>query len=323
MELLEETAGEILSGADPWPGLEASGLALAGVPEEAGGSGGTLADAAAVLRAAGYHAAAVPLAETLVAGRLLAGAGLPVPHGPLTAMSGEVEAASDGDVDGDRGGWTLTGTFRRVPWARSARRLVVLGNGLVATADPARARITEGANVAGEPRDEVVLSGVRAEAAAPSPAGAPDLRRLGALARAVQLTGAMRRALDLAVRYAGEREQFGRPIGRFQAVQQMLAELAGEATVADVAVRAAVRAPDDPVAVAAAKANASRAAGAVAAIAHQVHGALGVTEEHALRQVTLRLWSWRDEYGNEAAWADELGAAITAAPDPWAFITGA
>ncbi|MCP9971735.1 hypothetical protein LUX57_47105 [Actinomadura madurae] len=48
-----------------------------------------------------------------------------------------------------------------------------------------------------------------------------------------------------------------------------------------------------------------------------------MTEEHALRQVTLRLWSWRDEYGNEAAWADELGAAITAAPDPWAFITGA
>ncbi|MEO3823657.1 acyl-CoA dehydrogenase family protein [Actinomadura sp. B10D3] len=317
MELLEETAGEILSGADPWPELEASGLALAGVPEEAGGSGGTLADAAAVLRAAGYHAAAVPLAETLVAGRLLAGAGLPVPHGALTALSGEVEAVED------REGWTLTGTFRRVPWARSARCLVVLGAGLVATADPARARITAGANVAGEPRDEVVLSGVRAPAAAPSPAGAADLRRLGALARAVQLTGAMRRALDLTVRYAGEREQFGRPIGRFQAVQQMLAELAGEATVADVAVRAAVRAPDDPVAVAAAKANASRAAGTVAAIAHQVHGALGVTEEHPLRQVTLRLWSWRDEYGNEAAWADDLGAAITAAPDPWALITGA
>jgi acyl-CoA dehydrogenase len=316
MDLLEETAGEILSGADPWPELEASGLALAGVPEQAGGSGGTLADAAAVLRAAGYHAAAVPVAETLVAGRLLAAAGLPVPRGPLTVLSGGAEAAPEGE------GTTLTGTFRRVPWAREAHRLVVVGGGLVAVADPARARITPGANVAGEPRDEVALPGVRAEAAAPCPAGGPDPRRLGALARAVQLTGAMRRALDLAVRYAGEREQFGRPIGRFQAVQQMLAELAGEATVADVAVRAAVRAPDDPVAVAAAKANASRAAGAVAAIAHQVHGALGVTGEHPLRRVTLRLWSWRDEYGNEAAWAEDLGAAITAAPDPWALIAG-
>jgi acyl-CoA dehydrogenase len=322
MELLEETAAGILSGTDPWPALQESGLALAGVPEEAGGSGGSLADAAAVLRAAGYHAAAVPVAETMVAGRLLADAGLPVPSGVLTAMSGEAPSGEAGAAE-DAGGWTLNGTFRRVPWARSAGRLVVLVNGLVAVVDPAGARITEGANVAGEPRDDVVLSGVRAEAAAPCPVHAADLRRRAALARAVQLTGAMRRALDLAVRYAGEREQFGRPVGRFQAVQQMLAELAGEATVADVAVRAAVRAPDDPAAVAAAKANASRAAGTVAAIAHQVHGALGVTEEHVLRKVTLRLWSWRDEAGGEAAWADDLGAAICAADDPWAFIAGA
>ncbi|WP_433478478.1 acyl-CoA dehydrogenase family protein [Spirillospora sp. CA-142024] len=314
MGLLEETADEILSRPDPWPALEEAGLALAGVPEEAGGSGGDLADAAVVLRAAGYHAASVPLAETgALAGRLLAGAGLPVPPGVLTAMSGEAEAVEDA------GGWTLNGTFRRVPWARSARFLVVLGNGLVSLVDPARAQITEGANVAGEPRDDVVLSGVRVEAAAPCAVDAAELRRRGALARAVQLTGAMRRALDLSVRYAGEREQFGRPIGRFQAVQQMLAELAGEATVADVAVRAAVGTPGDPVAVAAAKANASRAAGTVAAIAHQVHGALGVTEEHVLRRVTLRLWSWRDEYG-ETAWADELGAAAAAASDPWALI---
>ncbi|MFA1548087.1 acyl-CoA dehydrogenase family protein [Actinomadura chokoriensis] len=314
MELLEETANEILSGDEPWAALMESGLALVGVSEEAGGSGGSPADAAVVLRAAGRHAVSVPLAETgWLAGRLLAGAGLPVPPGVLTAASGEVEV-------GD--GRTLSGTLRRVPWARSAHRLAVLAEGLVAIVDPARAQITEGENVAGEPRDDVVLSGVRAEAVAPCGVDAAELRRRGALARALQLTGAMGRALELSVRYAGEREQFGRPVGRFQAVQQMLAELAGEATVADVAVRAAVAAPGDPVAVAAAKANASRAAGTVAAIAHQVHGALGVTEEHVLRQVTLRLWSWRDEYGNETAWSDELGASAAEAPDPWAFITG-
>ncbi|MFB4307688.1 acyl-CoA dehydrogenase family protein [Actinomadura sp. GTD37] len=314
MGLLEETANEILSGDGPWAALVESGLALAGVLEEAGGSGGTSADAAAVLRASGYHAVSVPLAETGgLAGRLLADAGLPVPSGVLTAAAGDVRIG---------GGRTLTGTLRRVPWARSAHRLAVLADGFVAVVDPARAQITEGANVAGEPRDDVVLSGVEAEAVAPCGVDAAELRRRGALARAVQLTGAMARALDLSVRHAGEREQFGRPVGRFQAVQQMLAELAGEAAVADVAVRAAVRAPDDPVAVAAAKANASRAAGTVAAIAHQVHGALGVTGEHVLHRVTLRLWSWRDEYGNETAWADELGASAAAAPDPWAFITG-
>lgn len=314
MELLEDTANEILAADAPWAALAESGLALVGVPEEAGGSGGTLADAAVVLRAAGRRAVSVPLAETgWLAGRLLAEAGLPVPSGVLTAASGEVEIGE---------GRTVTGTLRRVPWARSAHRIAVLADGAVAVVDPARAQITEGANVAGEPRDDVVLSGVEAEAVAACGVDAAELRRRGALARAVQLTGAMGRALDLSVRYAGEREQFGRPIGRFQAVQQMLAELAGEATVADVAVRAAVRTPGDPVAVAAAKANASRAAGTVAAIAHQVHGALGVTEEHVLRRVTLRLWSWRDEYGNETAWADDLGAAVAAAPDPWAFVTG-
>ncbi|MFC6886246.1 MULTISPECIES: acyl-CoA dehydrogenase family protein [Actinomadura] len=317
MGLLEETARDILSGPDPWPALEEAGLASVGVPEDAGGSGGTLADAAVLLRASGRHGASVPLAETgWLAGRLLAAAGLPVPRGPLTAAAGNgaFEAVRDGD------GWVLTGTLRRVPWARSAHRVAVVADGRqVVVADPALATITPGENVAGEPRDEVTFDGVRAERAAPSPVDAAGLRRWGALARAVQLTGAMRGALDLAVRYAGEREQFGRPIGRFQAVQQMLAELAGEAAVADVAVRAAVRAPDDEVAVAAAKANASRAAGRAAAIAHQVHGAIGVTQEHGLRRFTLRLWSWREEYGDETTWADVLGGRPG---DPWATLTG-
>jgi acyl-CoA dehydrogenase len=52
----------------------------------------------------------------------------------------------------------------------------------------------------------------------------------------------------------------------------------------------------------------------VARLAHQIHGAIGVTEEHRLRQVTLRLWSWREEYGNEAFWEARLGALPE---DPW------
>ncbi|WP_067487672.1 acyl-CoA dehydrogenase [Actinomadura hibisca] len=297
-ELLEETAHQIMAAPDPWPALEDAGLTLVGVPEEAGGSGGTLEDAAVLLRAAGYHGAPVPLAETgWLAGRLLAAAGLPVPSGPLTVAHGP-----------------SGGPLRRVPWGRAAR-CVVLADGSVAILDPAQ--VTEGANLAGEPRDDLVFDA--AEAVAPCPVTPAELRRWGALARAVQLTGAMRRALELAVAYAGEREQFGRPIGRFQAVQHLLAEMAGEVVVADVAVRAAVRTPDDPVAVASAKANASRAAGEVAAIAHQVHGAIGVTAEHPLHRTTLRLWSWREEYGDEHAWAAELGALDG---DPWELLTG-
>ncbi|WP_067829305.1 acyl-CoA dehydrogenase family protein [Actinomadura kijaniata] len=301
--LLDETAHRILAADDPWPALEEAGLTLVGVPEGAGGSGGGLEDAAVLLRAAGYHGAAVPLAETgWLAGRLLAAAGLGVPAGPLTVA---VPGAG--------------GRLRRVPWARSARRIVVLADGAVTVVDRAGVEVAEGANVAGEPRDEVVLVSVSGESA-PAPVPPEELWRWGALARAVQLTGAMRRALDLAVRHAGEREQFGRPIGRFQAVQHLLAEAAGEVVVADVAVRAAVRAPDDPLAVAAAKAGASRAAGVVASVAHQVHGAMGVTEEHPLRTVTLRLWSWREEFGDEHHWAAEAGRLL-GDRDPWVALT--
>ncbi|MGH3160410.1 MAG: hypothetical protein ACRDOC_00875, partial [Streptosporangiaceae bacterium] len=67
-------------------------------------------------------------------------------------------------------------------------------------------------------------------------------------------------------------------------------------------------------AVVAAKAQASSGAGVVAAIAHQLHGAIGTTEEHRLRLTTTRLWSWRDEDGSEAECCAELGrAALTAA----------
>lgn len=295
-ELLAETAHAILGLDDPWPALEEAGLTGVGVPEDAGGSGGDLADVAVLLRAQGYHGAAVPLTETLLAGRLLAATIHPVPSGRLTVVPGRFA--------------------RRVPWARDAHRLVVLDGDDAAVVTPAHVDITPGTNVAGEPRDDVRVKGVLR--AVECPVSAEDVMLRGALFRAVQLTGAMRRVLELAVAYAGEREQFGRPIGRFQAVQQGLAELAGEVAVADVAVRAALRTPDDEVAVAAAKLNASRAAGVVADLAHQVHGAIGVTSEHPLGALTTRLWAWRDEFGGETHWARRLGELGRV---PWETLT--
>jgi alkylation response protein AidB-like acyl-CoA dehydrogenase len=76
-------------------------------------------------------------------------------------------------------------------------------------------------------------------------------------------------------------------------------------------------------ALAAAKIRAGEAAGAVAEIAHQVHGAIGFTEEHSLHYLTRRLWSWRDEFGHEGFWAAELGRRVAeAGPDQlWPLIT--
>ncbi len=180
------------------------------------------------------------------------------------------------------------------------------------------AEVTEGVNMAGEARDRVVVEAVEA-----LPTDEPVFALL-ALARVAASTGALERVLELGLRYAGEREQFGRPIARFQAIQQMLAAAAETA--------AAVRATDAAIdaignerfelEVAAAKSRVGEATGSVVEAIHQVHGAIGFTYEHELHHFTRRLWAWREEYGGEVYWQRKLGTAIAklGADAAWDFI---
>ena len=308
-----------------WRALEETGLTLAGTPEEAGGSGGDLSAAAAIVAAAGAAAAPVPLAETLAAGMLLARAGLAIPAGPLTvAVAGAGAGLGSGVV------------LRRVPYGRLATTVAVGSRGVGGSggadgADDWLAVIapTEGArpgrNLAGEPRDEVGL-GADAEVRG-APAGTAEIaRRLLRLFRSLLIAGAAQRALELTVTYVKDREQFGRPLAKFPTVQAELARMAGEVALIGAATQAAVAAEavllageaaclagEVVPAVVAAKAQASSGAGVVAAIAHQLHGAIGTTEEHRLRLTTTRLWSWREEDGSEAECFAELGRAALGA----------
>ncbi|MEJ2885973.1 acyl-CoA dehydrogenase family protein [Actinomycetospora aeridis] len=318
--LADRVTPEVLEAAERdgwaagvWEPLHAGGFTTVGVPESAGGAGGSVAEACAVLEAAGAAAAPVPVAETgLLAGCLLASAGLDLPDGPLTTGVGDV-ALRDG---------SLTGRLARVAWASAAARIVVLADGpdgtVVAVVDPAAARISPGHNLAGEPRESVDLGGVVPETTAPAPPGArDDLARRGALARAAQIAGAARRVLEITVTYTGERVQFGRPVSRFPAVADHLVRVAEQAEMAAMASRSAAvgAGPDGEPAeldVAAAASVASEAAGLVAAAAHQATGAMGVTREFALGVLTRRLWSWRDEWGGERAWSTRLGHTLAA-----------
>jgi acyl-CoA dehydrogenase len=296
-----------------WQALEDTGLTLVGSPEEAGGSGGDLAAAADIAVAAGAAAAPVPLAETLAAAMVLARAGLDIPAGPLT-----LAVAADPDVP-----------LRRVPYGRLATTVAVGGEWLAVASRPAR--VQAGRNLAGEPRDEVEL-GAEAEFHTVSAGTADYARRLLRLFRSLLIAGAAQRALDLTVAYVNEREQFGRALARFPVVQQEIARMAGEVALITAATQAAVAAGPGAEGggavsgVLAAKAQASHGAGIVAAIAHQLHGAIGTTEEHRLRLTTTRLWSWRDEDGPAAECFAELGRAALGAAHQggglWPWLTG-
>jgi len=296
-----------------WPGALWSAVEAAGYPDVLAAGAAGMVEATTILRAAGYHAAPIPLAETMLARWLCAACGVDAPVGALTI--GPVEAEDRLDIAEA----AVSGHAGYIPWGREVAAVVLIAGNTLLVAEQQAVKFTPGKNLAAEPRDhlDAVEPGGRYAPLAQA-ADAPLMQRFGALFRAAQMAGAMEAALGLSTRYANDRVQFGRPIAKFQAIQQQLALLAEQAAAASVAVESAAIAvaadrPSSALAIAAAKIRAGEAAGKVAEIAHQVHGAIGFTQEHSLHRLTRRLWSWRDEFGSESHWSRELGREVMAA----------
>lgn len=276
-----------------WDRLQDSGFSdLASVPLE---------DAIAILIVAGEHAAPVPLGEAALAGWLL-GAGPP----------GRVSVAPGGELQFADG--VASGVASRVPWGGSVEHVVaVIGSDAFVLPVAAATRVEHRTNLAGEPRDDLTFDRVAPVDVRPA---ACHLRERGALTRAALMSGALTAMARLTVAYAGERRQFGRPIAAFQAVQQHLIAIAQDASLVTIAVEAAAHAAQQgpaPFEIAAAKLLASQAALTATRAAHQVHGAMGMTQEYRLHHFSRRLWAWRSEYGDEQHWARHVGAAVAAA----------
>lgn len=303
-----------------WQALAGAGLPLAWVPEDLGGSGTSLAEGFAILGVAGRFALAVPLAETMIAGWLLARAGIPCPAGPMTVAPTRPRDRVAFNDDG-----TLSGRAGNVPFAAEAEHIAVLaesgGQTFVALVDAKDCRIGDGRNLAGDPANAVTFDRVKPVRCIAAPLGLDRefLMLMGAAVRSVETAGALETMLSLSVAYAGERVAFDRPIAKFQAVQQNLARLAGEVAAALTAAGSAAdtlatqtNGLDDVVLLEAtsAKIRTAEAAAEGAAIAHQVFGAIGFTNEHVLHRFTLRVLSWRDDFGNESYWATRLGHHI-------------
>lgn len=300
--------------AELWAAVAEAGYPLALLDEDDGGFGLDADDVLPIAGIAARHAAPIPLAETMAANWLLAKAGLPVAETGPAAILYNAGAA--------------------VPWGRDLAVLVhaLPGDGAldVARIDCAGLNCTRQHNIAGEPRDR--LHGDLPAADTVRVALDPGLpRALMAMMRVQQIAGAMDAILAMSVRYATERVQFGRTIGKFQVIQQYLAVMASEAAAARAAATMAAGAfalaQGDPgkfcLLAGAAKLRAGEAAGKVAELAHQVHGAIGFSQEYDLHRLTRRLWSWRDDDGREIDWARMLGQSLPGGTDTrlWPQVT--
>jgi len=284
-----------------WAAVEEAGFPSLLIPQEKGGFGGDAGDLSSIARLAGHHALPLPLCETIVVAKLLGDAGLAAPPGASSFAADASGIVSDNH---------FTGEVRRVAWGRHLTHVVAPLAGWIIVLPVAEATVHRAANPAGEPRDTLMF----ANSAVITASLRDNIMHWGALLRAAQIAGALDRALSLSVDHVNQRQQFGKPLAKFQAVQQSLAVLAIEAVAANVAAAAAVHAYDrhgeTGFEAAAAKLRANRAAAIGITIAHQVHGAIGFTHEYPLHHLTRRLMGWRSEFGNEAYWAERLGDMV-------------
>jgi alkylation response protein AidB-like acyl-CoA dehydrogenase len=303
---------ELAAGRIPerlWREISALGLSHALLPELAGGAGCAPPAVLPAFLAIGRHAGPVPVGEDMFARWLLHRAGLPAPEGLVTLAPDARALAVDGQG-------RISGTLGAVPWGRHAVAVVVgldaagESDARIALLATDGAECILGANLAGEPRDRFVFRDTRAVPVAR--AHGPGPRVAGAALRAAMIAGAVRGTLDIAVAHARVRQQFGKPVAAFQAIQHQLAVLAEETLAADMAARSAFAALDGEAArpwAAIAKIRCGDAAGTAVCVGHQVLGAMGFTREHDLHLLTTRLMSWRTEFGGARAWSAILADA--------------
>lgn len=289
-----------------WRSLAEHGFADLLLPEELGGAAASAETACHLLFAAGGAALPLPLASTWWARLALADAGLALPDGPIALARGE------------RDGSGLR--CPSVPFAAQSRWVLaalVEGAWLLPVASAQRrpdgihASATEELYWPSLPDDAQRLPTER------------NWRALGAAFSAALIAGAAERVLQLTLEYATTRQQFGKPVGGFQAIQQQISVLAEEVFAARMAAQLALRGPAWPQAIpaAVAKARCSSAAVRICNIAHAVFGAIGVTEECDLQLYTRRLYAWRADFGSEAYWQPLIGrAALRENGDSLAFL---
>ncbi|CAG9166145.1 acyl-CoA dehydrogenase family protein [Cupriavidus pinatubonensis] len=280
-----------------WDVLAEAGFLELLTPEAAGGASLTLSEIFPVLVCIGWHALPVPLAQSIAARGLLQQAGATPPAGMIT-LAQSVRRLEDGGIEC---AWTPFGTSADHVLAGVEDSLLVLDASLAERA---------GTGVHGD--QSATLRWPRGAVPLPLEAPGMDVETWGAALHAALIAGAASRVFELTLQYCNDRSQFGRSIGKYQAIQHQLSVMAEQVAATSMAAEMAFAGrglQPDRLLAAIAKGRGSEAAAWIAATAHALHGAIGVTEEYDLQLLTRRLHAWRIAHGSEAFWSGVLGQA--------------
>ncbi len=309
------------SGRDParWKVLADAGIVGLLVDEAQGGLGRRVIDLVLLIEEAGRAALPEPLVETaLVAAPLLAATGSPTANEWLARI-----------VTGDA---TITTSLDGEPLvadAHVADRIIVQARDTMLLVDPRECSVVHQPTVDGARRIFTLGSDPRGLALTPGdPARGLAARAFdhGALGVAAMQLGLAARMIDLAVAHVSTREQFGQPVGSFQAVKHHLADaLLALELARPLVYRAACSLSHDRVHaalhVSMARARADQAAGIAARKSLQCHGAIGYSFEYDLHLFMKRSWALSSAFGTTSFHRDRVGVVCldgdSPPPDPF------
>lgn len=285
-----------------WNSIADAGFLDLLMPDEMGGAGLDLADLYPVLAVLGRYAMPLPIAQSIAARALLA------PH--TVVPTGLFTLAPSCHRIGERIVCSLT------PFGMLADHVLVDDDGCLLMLACANAERTH----TGVPRSQVATLSWPKDAPALSIVGqGAAVQTFAAAIYAGLISGALFRVFEMTLQYANDRSQFGKSIGKFQAIQHQISVMAEHVAAASIAAEAAFQGGANlpqllPSAMA--KARTGEAAILVASIAHAVHGAIGVTEEYDLQLLTRRLHEWRMAHGSEDYWNAVVGRHVLASQLP-------
>jgi acyl-CoA dehydrogenase len=306
-DLIRNLAADAGDPGSVWGQVCGLGLAGIGMPEDNGGSGGSLADLVVVVRELARAGLSTPIVEASTSSYA------------VDAAAGEsfetIVVAPDLDVSSN----AVTANLTQVPFADRATGLVIVTASSVVTVPLAGESVTvePSHDIADLPDARVHLAGASVAHISGGPGAARVIDRL-ALTRSAALLGIAWGAYELTRKYVMEREQFGAPLVKIPAVSTTLAQMAVRTRFAQSALDRATAACADAHtpelhrfgAVSAARISAATAATLVARTSHQLHGAVGITAEYDLHRYTSKLWALRDADQSEFAYCGRLGARV-------------